>query len=91
MRLDDFQRQQQIVQRGPPGQQSRRLKGHAGDLDRPAHLLAGHRDAALEWELQPGRELHQGRFAAAGRADHGGELAGIDGDRQPLDRERAGG
>ena len=30
---------------------------------------------ALERKLQAGRELHQGGLAAAGRADHGGELA----------------
>ena len=36
MRLDDFERQQQVVERRAPGQQGRRLERHAGDLDRLA-------------------------------------------------------
>ena len=35
-------------------------------------------DRALEGKLQPGRELHQGGLAAAGRADHRGEFAAVD-------------
>ena len=46
---------------------------------------------SLERKLQAGRELHQGGLAAAGRPDHGGELALLDRDRQPFDRGRAGG
>ena len=49
--------------------------------------FARDRDRALERKLQAGRELHQGGLAAAGRADDGGELALLDRDRQPLDRE----
>ena len=45
----------------------------------------------LEGKLQPGRELHQGGLAAAGRADHGGELAAVHMDREAVDRERAAG
>ena len=37
VRLDDLERQQQVFQRGAPGQQRRRLERHAGDLDRLAH------------------------------------------------------
>ena len=48
-------------------------------------------DRALERKLQAGRELHQGGLAAAGRPDHGGELALLDRDRQPFDRGRVGG
>ena len=76
---DDLERQQQIFQRGAPRQQRRRLERHAGDLHRlrsPARRRPATR--ALEGKLQPGRELHQGGLAAAGRADHRGELAAVD-------------
>ena len=39
VRLDDLERQQQVFQRGAPGQQGRRLERHAGDLDRLADRL----------------------------------------------------
>ena len=83
MRLDDFERQQQVVQRGAPGQQRRRLKRHAGDLHRLAHRCARDLHAALERKLQAGRELHQGGLAAAGGADDGGEFAAV---RRAIDR-----
>ena len=40
---------------------------------------------------QPGRQLHQRGLAAARRADHGGELALVDGHGQAVDGERAAG
>ena len=88
MRLDDLERQQEVFQRRAPGQQGRRLERHAGDLDRLADELARDLDRALERKLQAGRELHQGGLAAAGRADHCGELALLDRDREVL-RPRA--
>jgi hypothetical protein len=91
MRLDDLERQQQIVERGAPGQQRRRLERHAGDLDGLADALARDLHASPVGKLQTRRELHQRGLAAAGRSDHGGELAAIDVDRQAIDRERAAG
>ncbi len=91
MRLDDFQRQQQVVERGAPGQQCRRLKRHAGDLHRLLHDRARDLHLSLERKLQAGRELHQSGLAAAGRADHGGKLAAVHMDREAVDGERAAG
>jgi hypothetical protein len=91
VRLDDFQRQQQVFQRGAPGQQGRRLKRHAGDLQRLADDAAGDLHAPPEGELQAGCELHQGGFSATRRADDGRELAAIHLDRKVFDGERAAG
>ena len=44
---------------------------HAGDLDRPAHLVAENDDIAAIGGNEPGHELHQGRLAASRRPDHG--------------------
>jgi hypothetical protein len=87
--LHDFQRQQQVFDGRAPRQQSRRLKCHAGDLDRRIDRMAGDQDRTLPGELQPGREFHQRRFAAAGRPDHGGEFAVFHRDRQAFDGQRA--
>ena len=72
-----------------PGQQVRRLERHAGDLERPGRPSAADRDAAGLRKLQPGHQLHQGRLAAARRADDGGELALADRQRQLVDSEHA--
>jgi hypothetical protein len=91
VRLHDLQRQQQIVQRGAPRQQSRRLERHAGDFDGRLYLLARDLHRSLEGELQTGGELHQGGFAAARRPDHGAEFAALDREGQVLDRQSAAG
>src|SRR3546814_2914342 len=49
--------------------------------------LAAHRDQAVAGLQQAGHQLHQGRLAAAGRADHGDELAFLDIEGKVLDRE----
>src|SRR6188768_1202919 len=89
MRLDNFQRQQQVVERGAPGQQRRRLERHPGDLHGLRDGRAGDLDLALEGELEPGRKLHQRGLAAAGWADDGGELAAVHMEREAVDCERA--
>jgi hypothetical protein len=53
MRLDDFERQQQVFQRGAPGQQGRRLERHAGDLDRLADDLPRDRTEPLNGNCKP--------------------------------------
>ncbi len=55
MRLHDLQRQQQVFERGAPGQQRRRLERHAGDLDRLGDLLRR-------------RRAHDPRTGIAGRS-----------------------
>src|SRR5690606_19687830 len=42
---------------------------------------------ALLRQVQAGDELHQGRLAATGRADDGGEFTLVDGEREALDGE----
>ena len=80
--LHDFQRQQDVLERGAPGQQVGRLERHAGDLQRADDFLAANFYVAGLRKLQPGDELHQGRLAAAGGADHGGKLAFPDRQRE---------
>ena len=46
MRLDDFERQQHVVDDLAPRQQIRVLECHAGDLHRPAHPVAEDDDLA---------------------------------------------
>lgn len=74
MRLNDLQRQQNVVERGAPGEQRRVLECHAADLERAADWLACDRDHTRSGEVQPGDELQQARFAAAAWSDHGDEL-----------------
>jgi ribonuclease E len=73
--FDDFQRQQHVVHGGAPGQQRRRLEGHARNLQRPRHGLTVDADLALRRHAQAGGELHEGGLAAPGRPDDGDELA----------------
>jgi hypothetical protein len=74
MRLHDLQREQHVVDDLAPGQKVRVLESHAGDLDRPAHLLAKNHDFPAIGGDEAGHELHQGRLAATRRPHHGGEF-----------------
>ena len=89
VRLDDLERQEDVVDDLAPGQQVRVLESHAGDLDRPAHPVAEDDDLAGIRRHEPGDQLHQRGLAAAGRADDGGELAAADGERRILQGEHA--
>ena len=88
VRLDDLKRQQHVVERSAPRQQGRVLERHADDLERRRDLVIGNDDAALGWPVEPSDELEQRRFAAAGRADHGDELALLHAQARILERER---
>ena len=87
--LHDLQRQKDVLERLAPRQQVRSLERHAGDLERAGDLLAADRDGAALGELQAGHEFHQGGLAAAGRADHGGELTLADGETELVDGDNA--
>ena len=88
VRLHDLERQQHVVDDLAPRQQVRVLERHAGDLHRALHLCAGDRHRPRGRPMQTGDEPHQGRLAAAGRADHRGEFAAPDLQRDVL-RARA--
>src|SRR5437667_147932 len=74
MRLHDFERKQHVVDDLAPGQEVGILESHAGDLDRPAHLVTEDHDLAVIGRDEAGHEFHQGRLAATRRAHHGGEF-----------------
>jgi hypothetical protein len=78
VRLDDLQRQHDVLQRGAPRQQRRCLEGHADDRDRLSHLVPGDRDVAFARRQQAGDQLHQRGFAATGRTDHRDKLPFLD-------------
>ena len=73
--LDDFQRQQDIIEHRAPRQHVGVLERHAGHLHRPAHRSAGDFNDAARRLHQSGHQFHQRGLAASGRPDHGGEFA----------------
>ena len=87
IRLDDFQRQQDVVDHLAPRQHIGVLERHAGHLDRTFHFLAVDGDGAGRRLVQAGDEPHQGGLAAAGGTDHRGEFAALDFERRILKRD----
>src|SRR5215218_4230054 len=87
MRLHDLQRQHDVVDGRPPGQQRGILECHPDDAEWTLDLLArdGHPPGVRR--PQPGDHLHQGGFSAARWTDHGDELPGAHGERGVLQRE----
>src|SRR6185295_13813184 len=65
------------------------LERHADEIERPLDGLAVDLDAAGGRGPQPGDHLHQGRLAAAGRADDRDELAARHGEARLVEGERA--
>src|SRR5262245_62325363 len=59
MRLNDLERKQHVVDDLAPGEQVGILKRHAGDLDRPANLVAENDDVAAIGENEAGNQLNQ--------------------------------
>ena len=89
VRLDDLHRQQHVRPRRAPREHHRVLERHARDADGAGDRVAGHPHRPCTRELEPGHELHERGLAAAGRSDHGDELALGDREAQSLDRKRA--
>jgi hypothetical protein len=89
VRLDDLERQEDVVDHLAPGQEVRVLEGHAGDLHRPPHRLAEDDDVAGIRRHEACDELHERGLAAAGRADDRSELAAPDGEGRVLQRQHA--
>ena len=87
VRLDDLQRQHDVVEHRAPGQQVGVLERHARDLHGPFHRLAVDLHDALGGLHEAGDELHQRGLAAARRADHGGEFALADVDAGAFQRQ----
>ena len=82
----DLEREGDVVGDGAPREGRLLLEHHADRGVRAGHGLARDRDAALVAVEQPADDVEQGRLAAAGRADHGEELARRDIERDVVDR-----
>src|SRR5262249_34568594 len=87
--LYDLQREQHVVDDLAPGQKVGVLEGHAGDLDRPAHLLAENHDFPAIGGDKAGHELHQGRLAATRRSHDGGKFTAAHIQARALEGENA--
>ena len=67
------------------------LEDHRAIEARPLHVLAGGDDVAFARLIEPGEDVEDRRLAAAGVADHAGELAFLDAEPEVLEhREVAG-
>src|SRR5260370_1134098 len=75
-----------VLQRRLPRKQGFRLKKIAGLAVEPGERRAEDLDPASGRRDQPGGDVEQGRFAAAGPADDGDEPAVRDGKRGAIDR-----
>src|SRR5262249_61394163 len=75
-----------VLQRRLPWEQRLRLEEIAGLAVEPGERRAEDVDATGRGRDKPGGDVEQGRFAAAGRADDGHELAGGNRKRGTLDR-----
>ena len=84
----DLEREADVLDHGAPREGGLFLEHHADRGVRAAHLLAGHRDAAVVVLEQAADHVEQGRLAAAGRADHGEEFARRDRERDAVDRDQ---
>ena len=96
----EFQRQGDVLQRRHGGNEMKTLEDDAeavapqpgaGIVVEPPEIVAGHLDPPGRRALQTARHHHQARLAGARRADHGGDLAGGDIERDAAqDIDRAG-
>ena len=78
-----------VLERGLPGKQRLGLEQVAGLPVEPRQRLPKNIGAARGGRNQPGGDVEQGRFAAAGGTDDGDELAVGDRERGALDRRIA--
>jgi hypothetical protein len=78
-----------ILERGLPWKQRVGLEKIAGLAVEPGEPRTENVDLARRRRDQPGGNIEQGRFAAAGRADNGNELTIGDRERGALDRRIA--
>ncbi len=72
-----------------PGQEPRLLKNNADLLVRRGDALAVEHDRAFARRVESADGAQQGRFAAAGAADHGDDLAKLDLERDSAERMHA--
>ena len=90
IRFDNLQRQHQIIHRGSPGQQRRRLEGHADDLERATDFASVDQHIAPGRRLEPRNQLHERRFSTTGGPDDRHKLAFANRQRDILDCIAAG-
>ena len=78
VRIDALDAERDVLPRGQPRQQVRRLEHHAAIGPGGRHLAAVEHDAAVGDIGQPGAHRQHRRLAAAGVADQRDELAALD-------------
>src|SRR5204862_7783314 len=74
-----------VAQRRQPRHQRVTLEDDRTVETRTLDVLAGGDDVALGWGIETGQDVEDGRLAAAGMADHAGELAFGDVEPQVLE------
>ncbi len=86
--FDDLERQHDVLADRQPGQHGRVLERHADPHLFSTDLTPGHENDTLGRAQKARDQFEDGRLAAAGRADHGDEIAGTNGQIGAVQRQK---